>query len=50
MSDEKVLNADLRELPIEIAGHTVTVDVLINVAAIRDDLFGAESMSGQTTR
>ena len=47
MSDEKVLNADLRELPIEIAGHTVTVDVLINVAAgLEHDLaFGAEYMN-----
>ena len=32
MSDEKVLNADIRYLPIEVAGHKVTVDALINVA------------------
>ena len=47
MRDEKVLNADLRELPIEIGGHTVSVAMLVNVAAgLEYDLaFGAEYMN-----
>ena len=47
MRDDKVLNADLRDLPIEIAGHTVTVDALINVAVglAWDMAFGAEYLN-----
>ena len=47
MSDEKVLNADLRYLPIEVAGHKVTVDALINVAVGLewDMAFGVEYLN-----
>ena len=47
MNDEKVLNADIRDLPIEIGGHKVSVAMLINVAAgLEYDLaFGAEYMN-----
>ena len=46
MSDE-ILNSDVRNLPIHISGHKVTVDALINVAAgLEWDLaFGTEYLN-----